>query len=87
MQAELPARVSRMRRVDKPLNPYIVLAVGPDGCALYGTLPMCALAWAHGRCSLSIQSTCEQSSNSLSHQCTSAYSSHGPECRLAGIIF
>ena len=33
LQAELPARVSRVRRMDKPLNPYVVLAVGPDGQA------------------------------------------------------
>ena len=33
LQAELPGRVSRMSRKERPLNPYIVLAVGPEGYA------------------------------------------------------
>ena len=33
LQAELPGRVSRMSRKERPLNPYIVLGVGPEGYA------------------------------------------------------
>ncbi|KAK9806549.1 hypothetical protein WJX73_010111 [Symbiochloris irregularis] len=33
LQADLPARVSRIGRKDRPLNPYVVLAVGPEGAA------------------------------------------------------
>lgn len=48
LQAELPERVSRMRRQHKPLNPYIVLAVGPEGC-----VPQpCLLSCTHARQSI-----------------------------------
>ena len=33
IQAELPPRYSRVRRAVKPLNPYIAIAVGPEGYA------------------------------------------------------
>lgn len=33
IEAKLPQRVSRLRRVEKPLDPYACLAIRPHRCA------------------------------------------------------